>query len=314
MTITMNAIRIHQYGGPEVLVEEKTARPKPGYGEVLIRVRAAGVNPLDWKVRAGYVKDWLNHKLPLIPGWDVSGLVDTVGPGVRKYEAGDSIFGLLDTTRNGSYAEYVIARENDMAPMPSTCDHVHAAALPIAALTAWQALIDIANVRSGQTVLIHAAAGGVGHIAVQLAKWKGAKVIGTASSRNIDFIRELGADDAINYEMTPFENRARDVDIILDLVGGETQQRSWQVLKKGGMLISTVGITSPDAPERYGVRAEAVFVRPDATELNQIAKLVDTHILKPVVNRVFSLSDAAKAHTLSQQGHVRGKIVLSIGI
>jgi NADPH:quinone reductase-like Zn-dependent oxidoreductase len=309
---TMTAIRFHSYGGPEVLVQEDAPRPEAAAGEVLIRVHAAGVNPLDWKVRAGYVKEWLPHRLPLIPGWDVSGVVESVGVGSTDLNVGDEVYGLLDFTRDGAYAEYVAARARDMALKPSSLDHVQAAALPIAALTAWQALFDVANLSAGQTVLIHGAAGGVGHYAVQLAKWKGARVIGTASARNMNFVRELGADKVIDYQTTRFNEAVSDVNVVLDTQGGETQLHSWKVMKMGGILVSTVGISSPETPSALGVRGEPVLVHPDANQLTEIAALIDLGELKPLINSVVPLAEAAKAHELSQAGHVRGKIVLKI--
>ncbi len=212
---TMQAVRFHSYGGPEVLVLEEVPRPQAGAGEVLIRVHAAGVNPIDWKVRAGHVKDWLPHRLPLIPGWDVSGVVEAVAPGVTTFKVGDAVYGMLDFMRNGAYAEYVAARTGELVRKPRSIDHVQAAAVPLAALTAWQSLFEVASLAPWHTVLIHAAAGGVGHFAVQFAKWKGAKVIGTASANNESFLRELGADEVIDYRTTQFEEVVREVDVVL---------------------------------------------------------------------------------------------------
>ena len=202
---------------------------------------------MDWKVRAGHVKAWMKHRLPLIPGWDVSGVVEAVAPDVTAFKVGDAVYGMLDFMRNGAYAEYVAARPMHLALKPSSIDHIRAGAVPLASLTAWQSLFEVAGLKSGQTVLIHAAAGGVGHFAVQLAKWKGAKVIGTASAGNEGFLRELGADEVIDYRISRFEEAVHDVDVVLDTIGGDTQERSWQVLKKGGILVATLGISSPDA-------------------------------------------------------------------
>jgi NADPH:quinone reductase-like Zn-dependent oxidoreductase len=310
---TMQAVRFHSYGGPEVLVLEEVPRPQAGPGEALIRVRAAGVNPLDWKVRAGLVKDWLPHQLPLIPGWDVSGVVEAVGPGVSAVQIGDEVIGLLDFKRHGAYADYVAVEAQNLAPKPASLDHVRAAAVPLASLTAWQSLFDVAGLSSGQTVLIHAAAGGVGHFAMQLAKWKGARVIGTASTENAGFLKELGADMVINYRKTLFEDEVRGVDVVFDLIAGDTQERSWQVLKKGGILVATLGISAPEAAAAHGVRGEGILVHPDGAQLTQIAALVESGDLKPVVAEVFPLAQTARAHELSQTGHVRGKIVLQVG-
>jgi NADPH:quinone reductase-like Zn-dependent oxidoreductase len=310
---TMQAVRIHSYGGSEVLVLEQMPRPLAGPGEVLIRVHAAGVNPLDWKVRAGHAKAWLQHRLPLIPGWDVSGVVEAVGPDVSTFKIGDAVYGLLDIMRDGAYAEYVATRALNLALKPKSIDHIRAGAVPLASLIAWQALFDVADLKSDQTVLVHAAAGGVGHFAVQFAKWSKAKVIGTASAGNKNFLLELGADKVVDYRTTKFEEAVHDVDVVLDTMAGDTQQRSWQVLKKGGILVATLGISSPDAAREHGVRGEGVLVHPDAAQLGKIAALIDTGDLKPAVTTILPFAEAAQAHELSQAGHVRGKIVLQVG-
>jgi NADPH:quinone reductase-like Zn-dependent oxidoreductase len=309
---TMQAVRFHSYGNPDVLVLEEVARPQAGVDEVLIRVHAAGVNPLDWKVRAGHVKEWLQHRLPLIPGWDVSGVVEAVGPDVTAFKVGDAVYGMLDFRRDGAYAEYVAALTRDLAPAPRLIDQVQAAAVPLAALTAWQSLFEVADLAPWHTVLIHGAAGGVGHFAVQLAKWKGAKVIGTASADNASFLRELGADRVIDYHATQFDEAVSGVDIVLDPIGGVTQERSWKVLKKGGILVATLGISSPDAAREHGVRGEGVGVHPDTAQLIKIAALIDAGDLKPAVTTILRLADAAQAHEKSKSGHVRGKIVLKV--
>ena len=309
---TMKAVQFHSYGGTEVLALEEVPRPQAGPDEVLVRVRAAGVNPLDWKVRAGHVKEWLKHRLPLIPGWDVSGVVEAMGPGVNAFKAGDEVFGMLDFHRNGAYAEYVAAGALHLAPKPASLDHIQAGAVPLAALTAWQSLFEVADLKSVQTVLILAAAGGVGHFAVQFAKWRGARVIGTASANNAGFLRELGADVVIDYHNTCFEEEVREVDVVLDLLGGDIQQRSWKVLKKGGILVATLGISSPEAAAAHGVRGEGVMVHSDPAQLGQIAALIDAGKLKPFISEVLPLAQAARAHELSETGHVRGKIVLQV--
>jgi NADPH:quinone reductase-like Zn-dependent oxidoreductase len=310
---TMQAVRFHTYGSPKVLVMEEVPRPDVAASEVLVRVYAAGVNPLDWKVRAGLVKSWLAHRLPLIPGWDVCGVVEAVGPDVRAFKAGDLVYGMLDFSRNGAYAEYVAAEVRNLAPKPGSIDHLQAAAVPLAALTAWQALFEVAGLTPWHTVLIQAAAGGVGHFALQLAKWKGAKVIGTASAQNAGFLQELGADRVIDYQTTRFEDEVREVDVVLDTLGGDVQQRSWQVLKKGGILVATLGVASPETARQHGVRGEGVSVQRDAAQLTQIAALIDSGDLKPAVTTLLPLAGAAEAHELSETGHVRGKIVLQVG-
>src|SRR5215510_8444418 len=226
----MKAVRIHDYGGPDVLVYEDAPRPTAGPGEVLIHVHATSVNPFDCAARAGYMHSYFNYKFPLIIGTDISGVVEEVGEGVTDFAMGDNVYARAGVFRDGANAEYALAFASDVAIKPQSLDHIHAAAIPHVTLTAWQALFEQANLTAGQTILIHAAAGGVGHIATQLAKLHGAKVIGTASL-NLDFLQELGVDEAINYATTAFEDVVENADIVLDLVGGETPQRSWKVLK-----------------------------------------------------------------------------------
>jgi len=308
----MKAVRIHQYGGLEVLRFEDAPRPQPAPGELLILVHAAAVNPVDWKIREGYAKDRMSHSLPLILGWDVSGTVEATGPGVTRFQKGDDVFSRPDIARNGAYAEYIVVRESEVALKPKSLDHLHAAAIPLAALTAWQALFDTAGLSAGQKVLVHAASGGVGSFAVQLAKWKGAHVIGTASGRNQSFLTELGVDEAIDYEKTRFENAVHDVDVVFDTIGGEVQQRSWRVLKKSGILVSIVSPPSPDEAGKYSVHAGYLFVQPNSPQLAEIAKLVDVGKVRAFIETVLPLSEARKAQELSQTGHVRGKIVLKV--
>jgi len=309
---TMKAIRIHNYGGPEVLQYEAAPRPKPGKGEVLIRVHAAGVNPIDWKVRAGYMKDFIAHSFPIILGWDVSGVIEEVGPNVSRFKKGDEVYSLPDHTRNGAYGEYIVVRESEVALKPNALHHVRAAAMPLATLTAWQALFDTAQLQPRQRVLIHGAAGGVGHFAVQLAKWKSAHVIGTASARNHEMLYELGADELIDYTVLKFESIVRDVDVVLDTIGGDTQERSWQVLKKGGALVSLVQQSSENKAKEHGVRGIRLGARANGQELVEIAKIVDAGKLAPVIDRILPLSEARRAHELSQSGHTHGKIVLRV--
>ncbi len=308
----MKAVRIHSYGGPEVLVYEDAPRPQAGKGEVLVRVHAASINPVDWKIREGYAKDRLHHRLPLILGWDASGVVDAVGSGVKRLKKGDQVYSRPDVARDGAYAEYVVINEPLVALKPKSIDHIHAAGIPLAGMTAWQSLFDAGGLSAGQRVLIHAAAGGVGHLAVQLAKWKGAYVIGTASARNHDFIRGLGADEVIDYRAIPFEKAVHDVDVVLDTIGGDTQARSWKVLKKGGILVSIVSPPSAEEAGAHGVRQAYVFMQPKLTQLQELATLVEAGKLSCAVETVLPLSEARRAQELSQSGHARGKIVLDV--
>src|SRR5882724_6212302 len=309
--IIMKAIRIHQYGGPEVLAQVEMQRPAPGANEVLIKVHAASVNPVDWKMRAGHMKDFLPLSLPATLGSDVSGTVEEVGPGAARFKRGDEVYASLGL-EGGGYAEYAVAKEAIVAAKPRTLDHVQAAAVPVVGLTAWQALFDVAQLRAGQKVLIHAAAGGVGNFAVQFAKAKGAYVIGTASSKNQAFLGELGVDKAVDYKKTRFEDVVQDADVVLDTIGGDTQERSFKALKKGGILVSLVQPPSQESATKYGVRALFYGAHPSSSDLAQIAKLIDDGKVKPVVETVLPLAEARRAHELSETGHARGKIVLKV--
>ena len=308
----MNAIRIHNYGGPEVLQFEDAPRPQLGKGEVLVRVHAAGVNPLDWKVRSGSLNGLIQHKLPMIPGWDVSGVVEKVGPGVSQFKKGDEVFAMADPTRDGAYADYVAVRGTALAIKPKSLHHVRAAATPVSALAAWRSLFDLGQLQPGQRILIHGGSGGVGHFAVQFAKWKGAYVIATASTKNQELLRKLGADETIDYTIQKFENVAHKIDIVLDTIGGETQERSWLVLNKGGALISLVQPPSEQKAKRLGARGMMCSIQPDGAQLSKIAKLIDSAKLRPTIDRILPLSEARRAHELSQSGHARGKIVLRV--
>ena len=293
---TMKAVRAHGYGDAGMLSFEDAPLPSPGEGEVLVRVHAASVNPADWKLRA------------IIPGRDVSGVVEAVGPGVTQFAQGDAVFGNAD----GAYAQYAVANEAALARKPLTVDHIHAAAIPLAALTAWQALFEIAGLKEGRRLLIHGAAGGVGSFAVQLAKWKGARVAGTASSRNQLFLMSLGVDQAIDHFGQRFEDLVGPVDVVLDTVGGDVQRRSWNVLRKGGMLVSTVALPSAEEARRREATAAIFTSRPDGAQLAQIGELIDFGYVRPVVETVLPLSHAKRAHQISEAGHARGKIVLSV--
>jgi NADPH:quinone reductase-like Zn-dependent oxidoreductase len=309
---TMKTVCIYSYGGPEVLVYRDAPRPHPGAGEVLVRVHAAGINPVDWKIREGHLKEMLHHTFPLVLGWDLSGVIEGIGPGLTRLKAGDEVFSRPDISRDGAYAEFIVIKETEVALKPKSIDHIHAAALPLAGLTAWQTLFDAAALSSGQRVLIHAAAGGVGHIAVQLAKWKGAHVIGTAAAKNHDFLRKLGVDQAVDYDTERFEEAVQPVDVVLDTMGGEVQTRSWKVVKRGGILVSIASPPSVEIAARQGVRQAFVFTHPNAAQLAEIAKLADADKVKAVVETILPLSDATRGQELSERGHQRGKIVLRV--
>jgi NADPH:quinone reductase-like Zn-dependent oxidoreductase len=311
-TPSMKAVRVHAYGGPEVLTFEDVPCPTPGRGEVLIKVAATTVNPFDCALRAGYLSGMLPIVMPYIPGTDIAGVVEAVGPGVEEFRPGDRVFARGGVMRDGSSAEFTVVPESDLALSPASLDPIHAAALPHVTLTAWQALFELAGLSAGQTVLIHGAAGGVGHVAVQLAKWRGAHVIGT-TSRNEEFVRSLGADEVINYAKEPFEKRVSGVDVVLDTIGGDTQERSWKVLKPGGILVSVIQAPSEDSAAAHGVRHAFVYSTPPiGPTLNKVAKLVEEGTLKPEVSAVLPLNDIRKAHEMVEGKHVRGKVVLQV--
>jgi len=305
----MKAVRIRSFGGPEVLRLEEVPIPKPKSAELLVRVYAAGVNPVDWKIREGRLG---KVPLPVVMGSDFSGEIEELGPGVRDFRSGEAVFGVVGE-ESGSYAEYAVAPVSQVVHKPASLDHVQAAALPIASLTAWQALFDKAGLSSGQKVLVHAASGGVGSFAVQFAKWKEAHVIGTTSAQHADFVRRLGADEVIDYRATKFEQVVRDVDIVLDTIGGDTQKRSWDVLKPGGILVSVVEPPSPEAAGGRGVRG--VFLICDLGRNDELAVIADMVVRRQVIvhiQTILPLSEARKAQELSQSGHAEGKIVLRV--
>ncbi|MGW6396180.1 NADP-dependent oxidoreductase [Streptomyces sp. NPDC055103] len=310
---TMRAMSQDVHGTPEVLQEVVVPRPHPGLNQILVAVRAAGVNPTDWKHRsAGLFLD----RLPLVLGWDVSGVVEAVGYGVTVFKPGDEVFGMLPYPYGvGSHAEYVTGPARAFAHKPAGVDHVQAGALPLAALTAYQAIVDTAQVGPGQRVLVHAAAGGVGHLAVQIAKSRGAYVIGTASAAKHDFVRSLGADEVVDYRSVDFAEVVGDVDMVLDPLSGDTRARSLGVLRPGGVLVSLLPGTDPDEAakaEARGVRVETLLVEADHAGMNAVAELVASGALRAHVEAVFPLADAAKAHALGETDRTTGKIVLVV--
>jgi NADPH:quinone reductase-like Zn-dependent oxidoreductase len=281
-------------------------------GEVLIRVHASTVNPFDIAARNGYLDSYFHYSFPLIMGTDVSGVIEQVGEGVTNFSPGDCVYTRTGVYKDSANAEYALAYASDVAATPQSLDHVHAAALPHVTLAAWQALYELAQLAEGQMVLIHGAAGGVGHMAVQLAKLRGAKVIGTSSTQ-LDFLHELGVDQAIDYSTTPFEDVVSDVDVVPDLIGGDTQQRSWKVLKAGGMLVSTIQPPSEEQAAAHNVRHGFVDSAPPiGPTLTEVARLVDAGQLKPTVSMVLSLDDIQRAHQLVEARHTKGKIVLQV--
>jgi NADPH:quinone reductase-like Zn-dependent oxidoreductase len=305
--LKMQAIQAHDYGKPDVLVLEQVPRPEPQKDQVLIRVKAAGVNPVDWKMRAGLYKQFMPLSFPWIPGVEATGTIEAVGPDMTTFQKGQDVYGIV----TGGYAEYALASAQDIQLKPQSLSFDEAATVPMGALVAWQALIEKAEVQAGQRVLVHGAAGGVGVWMVQLATWKGAQVIGTASASNVNFVRSLGAETVIDYNATPFETVVHDVDIVIDTVGGDLPDRSWQVLRPDGILVTIAARLAEDAGEKHNVRATSSG-RASAENLQTISELIESNKVKPVVGTVFPLAEASKAQEFSQTGHGRGRIVLHV--
>ena len=308
----MKAVLIHRFGEPEVLKLEEVAMPQAAMGEVLVRVQAAGINPVDFQTRAGLGVAARLNGFPIILGWDLSGVIESVGSGVERFKVGDQVYGMTrfpDLAK--AYAEFTVAPEKDLAFKPKNLSHLEAAAMPLAALTAHQAL-ETMNLRAGQTVLVHAAAGGVGQFAVQLAQVRGAQVIGTAQSKNREFVRQLGAaflDDTTGA----FEQNLELVDAVLDTVGGEIQIRSFTVVKPGGWVVSTIdAVPNWLRSQHPTIRAQHVLVQPSGTQLEHLAVLVENNQLKPFLGKIFPLEEVIQAHKFAESHHVDGKIVLEM--
>ena len=302
----MKAIRFHEYGGPEKLVLETIPRPVPKAGEVLVKVHFAGVNPVDWKLRAGYLKDYMPIQLPSVPGIDVSGTVEELGPDVKTLKKGQAVFGVA----RGAYAEYAIASSGDLAPKPDNVSFELAATLPVGALTAWQAVED-AGITAGQTVVVLGAAGGVGLFAVQFARLKGARVTGTSSAANLDFVRSLGTEKAIDYNKGTLATEIKNADVVIDTVGGDTLEKAYGLLKKGGVLVTMAGQVSEEKARAHGVRALGSRRGPTG-QLKLIGEMAAAKTLRAEVGKIFLLAEAGPAQDLSQARHGRGRIVLKV--
>lgn len=306
----MKAVVAHEYGAPEVLKFEEVPRPEPNDDEALVRVIASAVNPADPLTLSGkYAREFGTH-LPLIPGYDIAGVVEKTGGSVTKLKVGEAVYGY--PTFGGGWAEYVTVKEGEVAAKPKSLNFVEAAAVPMGALTAWQALVDVAKVQSGQTVLIHGGSGGVGSFAIQIAKAHGARVIATASTDNQDLLKQLGADMAVDYTKTKFEDIAKDVDVVLDPVGRDTLARSYGVVKKGGIVMSLVARPDPVELKKHEIRGAGISVHPDAENLTEIAQLIDAGKIKPALTQVRPLSEAIAAQQQAATHHTRGKVVLRI--
>ena len=308
----MRALHAYAKGDPSRLVLEDAPVPAIGTEDVLVRVHASGVSPgeLDWP------GIWLRHDgaprtIPIVPGHEVAGVVDTIGPAATGLAVGDEVFGYIDVRRDGADAEYVAARADELAPKPATLTHTEAAAIPLSALTAWQALFDQGDLAAGQRVLVHGGAGGVGTFAVQLAHWRGARVVATSSARDADIVRELGAEDVIDYRAQRFEEVVEDLDLVFDTVGGETWERSWNVLRPGGRLVSIAVPRPPDREEADGRRATWFIVKPNRGQLTDIAGLVDDGRIRPIISEVLPLARGREAYgSMARRGP--GKVVLDV--
>lgn len=316
----MRAMVIEQFGGRDQLHLADVPPPVPGKREVLIRVHAAGVNPVDGKIRDGLLRARMPHQFPIILGWDVAGVIESAGPGARRFAPGDAVFAYArkPIIKDGTYAEFVVVPETSVARKPANLDFAEAAAVPLAALTAWQSLFDAAGLKHGQTALIHAAAGGVGGFAVQLARWKGARIIATASAANHDYVRRLGAHRVVDYRTDDVAAAVRDfapdgVDVAYDTVGGEVQQRSAAMVRSGGVLVSILAFVDAEAVRVRGVEPKYVFVSPSAPQLARLAGLIERGRLKVTLAARLPLEQAAQAHEMIETRHTRGKIVLTVG-
>lgn len=308
----MLAVRIDKFGGPETLRQVELPVPTPREGEMLVSVRAASVNPVDYKIREGKYPAVREDKLPYVLGRDLAGEVESCGPGVTGFAAGDALYALIGIER-GAYAEHVIVKPHEAARQPRSLDRMDAAAVPLAGLTAWQGLFRHGGVEDGQRILIHGGSGGVGHFAVQFAKARGAFVATTVSTANVAFARELGADQVIDYKTQRFEDEVRDIDMVFDLVAGETQERSWRVLRPGGILVSTLTAPPEDKARAHQVRGMRYTVVESCAELAEIAALIDDGKVRPTVSMTFPLREAKAAQQLLEAGHVRGKVALAVG-
>ncbi len=308
----MKAAVVHEHGGPDVFKYEDTPRPEPKADEVLVRVIAAGVNPVDTYIRQGSRSKSASETGAMIIGYDIAGIVEKAGSAVKTFKAGDAIYAYLPVPRGGGYAEFAIAKEGEMSLKPKNIDFEKAAAVPLAATTAWQALIDTAKLEPGQTVLIHGGSGGVGCFAVQIAKARGAKVIATASTANQDLLKQLGVDQPIDYTTTKFEDVVKDVDVVLNCVRGDTLAPSYGVVKKGGIIVSITDAPDPAECAKHDIRCTRMMAHPDAKVLEELTKLIEANKITPIVSQTFPLKDVAEAHRQIETHHTRGKIVLKV--
>ncbi|GGM39978.1 oxidoreductase [Paraliobacillus quinghaiensis] len=310
----MKAIVINEYGDKDVLQEQEVQKPVIKENQVLVEAHATSINPIDWNVRAGYLKEMLDFSFPIILGWDVAGTIVEVGSQVKGFKVGDEVFARPDTTNQGTYAEFTAVDEEFLANKPHNISFEEAASIPLAGLTAWQCLVDVLKVKSGEKVLIQAGSGGVGSLAIQIAKHLGAFVATTASGKNEAYVKELGADQFINYQTQNFEEELSNFDVVLDTMGGEILNRSFKILKPGGRLVTILGSPDEALAEKYQVTASGFWVTPNGKELNEMGELLEKDILKPQVGHVFDFSEEQikEAHALSETHHAKGKIAIKI--
>jgi NADPH:quinone reductase-like Zn-dependent oxidoreductase len=311
MSELMKAVQISKFGDQSVLELNDISIPTPAENEVLIKVKAAAVNPVDWKIREGYLQPMLNHSLPLTLGWDVAGEVVVAGTQVTNLKVGDAVYSRPNIAKNGSYAEYMTAVADEVAIKPTSLSWQEAAGVPLTSLTAWQSLYELTNVQANERVLIHAGSGAVGQFAIQLAKLRGAYVYTTTSAKNTDLVLGLGADQAIDYHQEDF-SELKDLDVVFDTIGGETLANSWVTLKQGGRLVSIVANPSEEIAAKHGVSAFFCFVQPSSEQLNEITKLADAGRFKVNIDSEFPLDQVAQAHARSETGRAQGKIIINV--
>ncbi|WP_019028603.1 NADP-dependent oxidoreductase [Colwellia piezophila] len=308
----MRAVRIHQYGGTETLQLDQIDTPVINADDILIKVKASSINPVDWKIREGYLQDFIPYKLPTTLGWDVAGIVSAVGDSVTDFKIGDEVYSRPEISRDGTYADYIAVKADEVAMKSTKLDFAQAAALPLAGITAWECLVDVGQLQAGQRVLIHAGAGGVGHLAIQIAKAKGAIVIATASAKNQDLLTKFGADQAVDYNKGTLLEQIEPVDLVVDTIGGTVQSQSWALLKAGGMLVSIVDQPSEEIAKEHNVKAAFVFIQPSSRILRELNTLVEQNQLIPFIEHRFPLENIAEAHLQSQSGRTRGKIIIEV--
>ncbi len=308
----MRAVQIQQYGGVEKLQLQQVEKPVINDDDILILVKSAAINPVDWKIREGYLQAFIPYEMPFTLGWDVAGVVAEVGANVTEFNVGDEVFSRPAINRNGSYADYIAVKADEAVLKSTKLDFAQAAALPLAGITAWQCLVDVAEVQAGQRVLVHAGAGGVGHLAIQIAKAKGATVVATASAANQDLLVEFGADQAVDYAEAPLSEQIEAVDIVVDTMGGDVQKQSWSLLKEGGILVSVVDQPDETVAQEHNARSAFVFIEPSSRILKELNSLVESDQLKPLIEHRFPLEQIADAHLQSQSGRTRGKIVIDV--